>query len=215
MSWKFPKRVPRQNHPLSPEDLAEGLRPFYEVSGGINEHNVDSSSIGSGLTVGVDTSNDIAYRIKEVNNYEADALFDQDEQDQYHITAGWVEIKNSQMEFSTEGGPFLVFAAIDYGMKDSLASRLCQAQFIILLNGSPYIETGVGCFDVSAIAEVHEVGVAGAQSRVCIDSVLLLPSGKHRVSIGVGVRPAPDVGDTGGPLINVRNSQLVCVELAR
>ena len=40
MSWKFPKRVPRTNDPLSPEDLAEGLRPFYEVSGDINEHNV-------------------------------------------------------------------------------------------------------------------------------------------------------------------------------
>jgi hypothetical protein len=214
MSWKFPKRVPRKNHPLSPEDLAEGLRPFYEVAGDLNEHNVDSASIGSGLTVGVDTSNDLAYRIKEVNNYKADALFNQGEHQQYQITAGWVEVKNSHMEFSTEGGPFLLFAAIDYGMAQT-ASRLCQAQFIILLNGSPYIETGVGCFDTSALSGVHEVGVAGAQSRACIDSILMLPSGKHRVSIGLGVRSAPDVEDTGGPLLYIRNSQLVCVELAR
>ena len=214
MSWKFPKRVPRQNHPLSPEDLAEGLRPFYEASGDINEHNIDASSFTSGLTVGVDTSNDLAYRVKEVNNYSSDALFDVSDRRGYQITAGWSEVVDSHMEFSTEGGPFLLFAAVDYSMATT-ASRLCQAQFVILLNGSPYIETGIGCFDTSAISGVHEVGVAGASSRACIDSILLLPSGKHRVSIGIGVRAAPDVDDDGGPLLYVRNSQLVCVELAR
>tara|TARA_X000001388_G_scaffold68542_1_gene56437 strand:+ start:307 stop:951 length:645 start_codon:yes stop_codon:yes gene_type:complete len=214
MSWQFPKRVPRENHPLSPEDLAEGLRPFYEISGNINEHNVDASSITTGLTVGVDTENDLAYRIKEVNNYSSAALFDAAERRGYQITAGWVEVADSHMEFSTEGGPFLLFAAVDYSMATT-ATRLCQAQFVILLNGSPYIETGIGCFDTSAISGVHELGLAGAASRACIDSILVLPSGKHRVSIGVGVRAAPAVEGTGGPILDIRNSQLICVELAR
>ena len=214
MSWKFPKRVPRKNHPLSPEDLAEGLRPFYGASGDVNEHNIDASSFTSGLTVGVDTSNDLAYKVKEADGYISNALFDIDNANRYPITAGWTEVEDSDMEFSTEGGPFLLFAAVDYSMATT-ASRLCQAQFVILLNGSPYIETGIGCFDTSAISGVHEVGLAGNSSRACIDSILVLPSGKHRVSIGIGVRAAPAVDDDGGPLIYVRNSQLVCVELAR
>ncbi len=215
MSWKFPKRVPRQNHPLSPEDLAEGLRPFYEASGDINEHNIDSASFTTDLTVGVDTSSDLAYNIKEVNNYTYAALFDNTERDSYPVSAGWTEVNDAYMEFSTEGGPFLLFAAVDYNMDSTTASRLCQAQFVILLNGSPYIETGIGCFDTSAISGVHEVGLAGASSRACIDSILLLPAGRHRVSIGVGVKAAPAVEDSGGPLLNIRNSQMVCVELAR
>ena len=100
MSWKFPKRVPRQNHPLSPEDLAEGLRPFYEASGDINEHNIDSASFTTDLTVGVDTSSDLAYNIKEVNNYTYAALFDNTERDSYPVSAGWTEVNDANMEFS-------------------------------------------------------------------------------------------------------------------
>ena len=214
MSWRFPKRVPREDHPLSPEDLAEGLRPFYELSGDINEHNINAASIVSGLTVGVDTDNDIAYRIKEVNNYDASALFEQSNHTTYVVTAGWVEIADTEIEFSTAGAPFLIFAAIDYGM-NSDASEMSQAQFVVMLNGSPHIESGVGCFDVNALSGVHETGVGSGQSRCCIDAVIFVPPGRHRVSLGVGVRPSPPVEDTGGPTLNIRNSQFVCVELAR
>ena len=214
MSWKFPKRVPRTNNPLSPEDLAEGLRPFYEVSGDINEHNIKSSSITSGLTPGVDTASDLAYRVSEVNNYDASALFSLSSQDRYVLTTGWTELNDTATSFSTEGAPFLIFAAIDYGLNEAEESR-AQAQFVVTLNGSALIETGVGCFDAGAISPIHEQGVAGLSSRCCIDAVIYVPPGKHTLALAARVLSVPNAENTDSGFIYVRNTQFICVELAR
>lgn len=214
MSWKFPKRVPRTNNPLSPEDLAEGLRPFYGASGDVNEHNIKSSSITSGLTPGVDTASDLAYRLSEVDNYDASTLFSLSSQDSYVLTTGWTELNDTATVFSTEGAPFLIFAAIDYGMSEADGGN-AQAQFVVTLNGSALIETGVGCFDPGVISPVHEVGISGLYSRCCIDAVIYVPPGKHTLALATRVLSIPTKEDTDSASIYVRNTQFVCVELAR
>lgn len=161
MGTVYTTTIPSADQPLDGPQVAETLRPYVEVlSGGLNEHNftvgaldaTDRGKILPGAALHTDVSRGNASGVYDsaAGTYEPDAS-----------GLGIVEIPHTGKWYEVIGeditirrtGVLTIFASAavctDRWAGATVLSQTFGGQFAIAVDGVPYVEGALGCFDRS------------------------------------------------------------------
>lgn len=199
MAWKFPKRIPRTGQVVDHRDFADGLVPFIEEDGRLNEQNW-SSDLYSQLDRKTDLDEDVAWRLVTGDAFEnpyRDVLSSTFTSGSnsfavQHATRTWqvVDRTNLRMEFTSRGGSLYVIWGAQMIPLAPLTLGTAAIPFLvpgIRVDGVVYPVSCAGSLDVMSRGENMEVGLSGANAFVVDVAIPELVPGRHVVEAVVKV----------------------------
>ena len=196
MGWKFPRRLPRTDQVVDYRDFNDGLMPFAEEDGKLNEHNW-SDDLQTQLTRATDLDDDISFRVGHVYTVE-DASENYNGSPEFvEADVGWTLVPDMTYEFSTRGGSVYVICSLQFGAGNLQTTALVYTRFAIRLDGAILPISLVGDQDFYSSGATMEIGLSGRMQGVDIDHSFPVAAGKHTVEIMVDVR---SVNKTDGDL---------------
>jgi hypothetical protein len=209
MTWKFPKRIPRAGEVVDVHDFNDGIQPFVEEDGRLNEHNWNED-LKTQLTLG-DMDEDIAHRVlhksnlldaSEGSNPSAVTPFEIDGSSVWQPLA--MDGTNTSYEFRSRGGVLYIVASLQWsaykptigvvgtpgppftypdGETDNSDYRIQHTLFGIRIDGALEPISVIGDQDSLSEAVNMETGISGLWQGVDIDIAVPVGPGRHTVEV--------------------------------
>ena len=212
MSWKYPRRVPRNLRALDHRDMNDGFLPFVDMFGKLGEHNW-SDRLQANLVRATDLDESVGMRLtsaSEVLNSTPVTL--PTTAAEVANTGSWVAVEDMTKEITVDGGTLMVLASFQQLSGTAISSALvAYSRFGIALNGAVIPNSVVGDQDFYEEAEYMEIGVSGTMQGVDVEATFPVPPGTHLISLVAQVRPRADV--TADVKLRVANRELIILEM--
>jgi hypothetical protein len=201
MGWKFPKRIPRNNQVVDYRDLNDGIQPYVEEDGRLNEQNW-SDSLATQLNR-ADLADDVSFRVLHKSNI-IDASSTQGDVPvvvPFEVVASrsWIPIPmdgtNTGYSFQSRGGALFIIASMQFSLKGRpgffdttafeyvTAPDLQHTQFGIRINGALEPLSVLGDQDSLYEAENMETGLSGYVMGATVEVCVPVGPGNHTIEI--------------------------------
>lgn len=203
MTWKFPKRIPRTGTVVDSDDFNDGIQPFVEEDGRLNEHNWNQDL--QTQLARTDLADDVSFRVLHKSNIIDASDTDQGSPVSFFATNTWQTVamdgSAASYSFTSRGGALGVMASLQLGLpgeagawgngttgaEDSSKSILAYAKVGILIDGALEPLSVVGDQDSLHEGLSMETGVTGYLQGTDLFLTVPIGPGEHSVAVVISV----------------------------
>jgi hypothetical protein len=240
VAWKFPKRIPRDNQVVDYRDLNEGIQPYVEEDGRLNEQNWSSDL--SGQLTRDDLADDVSFRVLHKSNIidasDTDNGWDNNGDGTPDIfpfevvaSRSWVPIPmdgtNTGYSFQSRGGVLFIIASVqwsskgDFGVFDTSApsgpttyvdaTASYYTMFGIRIDGALEAVSVLGDQDSIEEGENMETGLSGYVMGATVEVAIPVGPGNHTIEVVAMTEVLDNTNDVLAGLIY--NTELLVWEI--
>jgi hypothetical protein len=237
VAWKFPKRIPRDNQVVDYRDLNEGIQPYVEEDGRLNEQNWSSDL--SGQLTRDDLADDVSFRVLHKSNIidasDTDTGWDNNGDGTPDIfpfeVAGsrtWVPIPmdgtNTGYSFQSRGGVLFIIASVQFSIKGIVPvfdatgtfdypdlTDLQHTLFGIRIDGALEAVSVFGDQDSLDEAENMETGLSGYVMGATVEVAIPVGPGNRTIEVVAMTEVVDNTNDVLAGLIY--NTELLVWEI--